>query len=264
MSLNEEPVLLEREGAIAWIRFNRPKALNAMNEALVRSLNAQVSIVAADDTVRAVVLGSTGPSFMAGGDVAMFRDAMPNADAVAWRLLTELNAAVLALNSMPVPVIASVSGHAAGGGMSLALATDLAIAADDVKFNTAFAKIAATPEASSSWTLPRLVGLRKAMEIMMLSETIDATEALRLGLVNRVVPKDKLEDETRALAKRLADGPTQAYGRIKRLLRGSQTVPRDAQLAAEQEAFAQSARTQDFNEGLAAFFERRQASFKGR
>lgn len=264
MSTNEEPVLLEREGAIAWIRFNRPKALNAMNEALVRSLNAHVGAIAADNTVRVVVLGSTGSSFMAGGDVAMFRDALPHADAVARRLLDDLQSAVLTLHAMPAPVIASISGHAAGGGMSLALATDLAIAADDAKFNTAFAKIAATPEASSSWTLPRLVGLRRAMEIMMLSDTIEAAEALRLGLVNRVVPKDKLEDETRALAKRLADGPTQAYGRIKRLLRGSQTTPREAQLAAEQEAFAESARTQDFAEGLTAFFERRPANFKGK
>lgn len=260
----EEPVLLDREGSIAWIRFNRPKALNAGNEALARALNAHVHTVASDSSVRAVVLGSTGPSFLAGGDVAAFRDALPNADAVARRLLDELHPALLAFNAMPAPVIASLGGHVAGAGVSLALAADLAIAADDVKFNMAYAKIAATPDASSTWTLPRVVGLRKAMEIMMLSDTLDAAEALRLGLVNRVVPTAKLDEETRALARRLADGPTLAYGRIKRLLRGAQTATLENQLAAEQQAFVDSTHTRDFAEGLAAFFERRPAQFQGR
>ena len=168
------------------------------------------------------------------------------------------------LEALDAPVIASLQGAVAGGSMSLALSADLAIAAEDASFNLAYTRIGASCDLSSSWHLPRLVGLRRAMEIALLSETIDAAEALRLGLVNRVVAADRLEEETMALARRLAEGPTLAYGRLKRLLRRSFESDLAGQLDAEREAFCASTGTRDFAEGVAAFFGRRKPSFEGR
>ena len=254
-------VLLRREGAVAVLQLNRPAAHNALDVPLAQAFLAACRRLAGSDAPRAIVLCAAGRSFGVGGDLAAMRG---DGAGVASQLIDSLHAAVKLLQDIDAPVIASLQGAVAGGSMSLALSADLAIAAEDATFNLAYSRIGASCDLSSSWHLPRLVGLRKAMEIALLSESIDAAEALRLGLVSRVVPAARLEEETMALARRLADGPTLAYGRLKRLLRGSFESDLDSQLDAEREAFRASAGTRDFGEGVAAFFERRKPSFEGR
>jgi 2-(1,2-epoxy-1,2-dihydrophenyl)acetyl-CoA isomerase len=257
----DEPVQLRRVGAVAVLQLHRPAALNALDVALAGAFLAACRTLAADAGVRAVVVCGGGRSFGVGGDLAAMRG---DATAVAPQLIDGLHGGLKLLCAMDAPVIASLQGAVAGGSLSLAMACDLAIAADSASFNLAYTRIGASCDGSSSWHLPRLVGLRNAMQIALLSDTLDAPEALRLGLVNRVVPAAALEAETMALAQRLAAGPTLAYGRIKRLLRQSFDTDLATQLDAEAVAFRDGTLTQDFREGLEAFFAKRPAVFEGR
>lgn len=258
------PVLLSRDGAVSWIRFNRPSVLNALDEPTSAAFRDACRAVADDAETRALVIAGNGRGFMAGGDLGRFRDDPDNAPQTAATIIDALHEGLLILDRLDVPVIASVQGPVAGAGMSVAMATDLCIAADDAKFTLAYARIGTTPDGSGTHHLPRLVGLRRAMEIAMLAETIDAAEALRLGLVNRVVPAADLAAETAAFAGRLASGPTRAYAGIRHLLRESWTNTLDRQLAAERARFCASAATEDFREGITAFFGKRGADFHGR
>jgi 2-(1,2-epoxy-1,2-dihydrophenyl)acetyl-CoA isomerase len=168
------------------------------------------------------------------------------------------------LAGIDAPVIASLHGVVAGGSLSLAACCDLAVAAEGTRFNLAYANIGASCDVSASWSLPRLVGLRNAMQIALLSETFDAAEALRLGLVNRVVLAAELEATVSALAQRMAGGPTRAYGHLKRLMRQSLDRDLGAQLDAERDAFLDCTTTADFSEGIAAFVAKRKPQFGGR
>ena len=255
------PVQLLRDGAVATLLLNRPQALNALDLATAQAFLAACQTLAADTSVRAVLVRGAGRSFGVGGDLAAMRE---SPTVVAQGLIDQMHAAVLLLAAMDAPVIACLHGAVAGGSMSLALACDLALAADNTVLNLAYARVGTSNDLSSSWHLPRLVGLRNAMHIALLSDNIDASEALRLGLVNRVVPLAQLQAESMALAQRLAAGPTLAYGRIKRLLRQSLDHSLPQQLNAEQQAFLANTCTQDFAEGLEAFFGKRPAFFQGR
>lgn len=258
------PVLLAVEDAIARITFNRPGVLNALDEASILALKAVADRLSDMPHVRAVVVAGEGRAFLAGGDVSRFHAAGEEAPDLVDGLIQPFHQAILTLAALNAPVIASVQGAAAGGGLSLALACDLCIAADDARFNMAYARIGTSPDGGGTFHLPRLVGLRRAMELALLSTDIGAQEALALGLVNKVVPAADLKTETDALARRIASGPTLAFGRIKRLLRASFSHSLTEQLAAEREAFVGSAGTADFREGVAAFVEKRKADFKGR
>lgn len=257
------PVILTVADGIARIHFNRPSVLNAIDEEMAHALAGAVDRVVRDDSVRVVVLSGEGRAFLAGGDVGRFHAAGADAPKVVGNIIDVFHHAVVALVAMPAPVIAALHGAVAGGGMSLALAADLAIAADDTRFNLAYTRIGTSPDGASTYSLPRIVGLRKAMEIALLSDQIDAAEALRLGLVNKVVPAASLAAETDALAKRLAVGPTAAYGRIKHLLRTSYANTFADQLHAERDSFVACAGTKDFAEGVAAFVEKRLPTFRG-
>lgn len=257
----DSPVLLRREGAIATLSFNRPAALNALDRYTAQAFSNACAAVVRDRNVRAIVVRGEGRAFGAGGDLASLRQS-PTENAHA--LIEDMHAGIRLLAAADAPVIASLHGMVAGGSFSLAMACDLAIAADDARFNLAYAKVAANCDVSGSWSLPRLVGLRRAMQIALLSETFGAHEALELGLVNRVVPASELIGETQALARQLAEGPTLAYGRMKRLLRQSFENGFAQQLDAERDAFVESAGTRDFSEAMAAFFEKRRPTFFGR
>ena len=259
--MSDPLVQLLRDGAVATLLINRPSALNALDVPTAQAFHAACSALSADASVRAVIVRGEGRSFGVGGDLAAMRD---GATGVAGQLIDAMHAGVLLLTAMDAPVIASLHGAVAGGSMSLACACDLAIAAEGTSFNLAYSRIGASSDLSSSWHLPRLVGLRHAMQIALLSDTIDSAEALRLGLVNRVVPADDLQRETMALAQRLAAGPTLAYGRLERLLRQSFENDLPTQLDAERAAFTASTQTRDFAEGLAAFLGKRAARFEGR
>ena len=255
------PLLLERDGAIATLRFNRPDALNAIDVPMANAVLAAVQTVAADPAVRTVVLCGNGRGFMAGGDLATLR-----ADPVqgAIDILTPLNAALLLLAQMNAPVIAQVHGVAAGAGLSLLLMADYVIAAEGTRLNLAYINLGTSCDVGASWALPRTVGVRKALEIALLGEAFTADDALRLGLINRIVPAAELDSATTNLAQRLAAGPTVAYGAMKRLMRASMDRTLPEQLAAEKDAFVHCAGTGDFRTGVEAFHQRQSAQFVGR
>lgn len=257
----QPPLLLERNGAIATLRFNRPESLNAIDVPMANAFLAAVQSIAADPGVRAVVLCGSGRGFMAGGDLATLR-----ADPVqgAIDILTPLNAALQLLAQMNAPVIAQVHGAAAGAGLSLVLMADYVIAAEGTRFNLAYINLGTSCDVGASWALPRIVGVRQALEIALLGEAFTADDALRLGLVNRVVPSAELDSATAALAQRLANGPTLAYGAMKRLMRASMDHTLPEQLAAEKDAFVHCAGTEDFRAGVEAFHQRQSPQFVGR
>lgn len=255
------PLLVERHGAIATLSFNRPDALNAIDVPMATALLSAVRAIAEDDSVRCVVLRGAGKGFMAGGDLATLR-----ADPVqgAQDLLAPLNEAMALLARQNAPVVAQVHGVAAGAGLSLMLQADFVLAAEGTRFNLAYINLGTSCDVGASWALPRLVGLRRALEISMLGDTYTAQDAERLGLVNRVVPTADLDAAVQELAQRLAHGPTQAYGHMRRLMRASFDHDLPAQLAAEADAFVACARTADLPEGIEAFYAKRPATFQGR
>ena len=255
------PLQITRDGAVVTLRFSRPEALNAIDVPMAQALLAAVRQLAADASVRAVVLCGAGKGFMAGGDLATLR---ANPVQGAADLLGPLNEAVQVLATMNAPVIAKVHGVAAGAGLSLMLQADFVIAAEGTRFNLAYINLGTSCDVGASWALPRLVGLRNALEIALMGDTLTASDALRLGLVNRVVPAEHLDTATDTLIERIAQGPTLAYGAMKRLMRASFDRDLDTQLIAETAAFAGCAATQDMRAGIEAFFEKKTPVFEGR
>jgi 2-(1,2-epoxy-1,2-dihydrophenyl)acetyl-CoA isomerase len=252
--MNDLLLLVERDGAVATITFNRPEVLNALNVAMAEAFAAACQELADDASVRVVVLRGNGKAFMAGGDLQALR-AHP-ADTVN-ALIPPVHEAVRLLASMPKPVLASVQGAAAGAGMSVVLAADLAIAAAGTRFNFAYSDIGTSCDGGMSWSLPRLVGLRKAMEIAMLSDALDADKAMRLGLVNEVVAADNLSTATMALAQRLASREAASMAHLKQLLRASWGQNLADQLDAEHAAFLDCAQRPGFTAAIDNFFNKR-------
>lgn len=260
MTPSTDTVLLSLEGGLAHLRFNRPDALNTLDVPTAALFARHCRALATDPAVRAVVITGEGRGFGAGGDLSAFTG---DATEAARLIIEHMHEAVRLLTAMNVPVVAGLHGVVAGGSLSLALACDLAIAAEGTKFNLAYVNVAANCDVSGSYSLPRLVGLRKAMEIALLGESFGVDEAHRLGLVNRVVPSAELLEQTLALGQRLASGPTLALGKMKRLLRVSFDHTLSEQLDLESQAFQDSTRTADFAEALQAFFAKRKPNFKG-
>ncbi len=256
-----EPVAVTMTGAVADVEIRRAREHNAIDIETAQALLQCCRALRDGDSARAVVLSGAGMSFGVGGDLNELASDSTN---VARKLIGILHEAVSLLLAIDAPVIAKLRGRVAGGSMSLSLACDLAVASSDTKFNFAYANAGTTADVGGSWHLPYIVGLRNAMEIALLSETIDADRARALGIVNQVVPDGQLDAAVDALAHRLAQGPTRAFGRMKRLLRGALSSPLDTQLAAEMGCFVESTRTADFAEALAAFLSKRAPRFAGR
>lgn len=252
--MTHSPLLVERSGAVAHLRFNRPDVLNALDVDLAHALLEACQSLASDSAVRVVVLSGNGRAFMAGGDLAAMRAAPVEA---ADALIRPMHQAVQLLAEMPKPVLASVHGAAAGAGMSLVLAADLALAAEGARFNFAYTDIASNCDGGASWALPRLLGLRKALEIALLAEPFDAAEALRLGLVNRVVAAESLAEATLELAERLAERAPHALASLKHLLRSSLQQSLADQLHAEHQGFLDCAGRPEFVTAIDAFYARR-------
>jgi 2-(1,2-epoxy-1,2-dihydrophenyl)acetyl-CoA isomerase len=247
---------------VARITLNRPDAGNALELELATALREAAEGLQGSD-VGAVILTGAGGAFCVGGDLKYMREADAVGDAVL-RLATQFHGVLVALGALDAPVISAVRGAAAGGGMSLAIAADIVLAAESARFTMAYTAIGFSPDGGSSWTLPRLVGVRRAAELMLLNEPLPAAAARDLGLVTRVVPDDALEAEAAALARRLADGPTRAYGAVKRLLRESATRGFADQMDEEARTIAALAAAPDGREGVAAFLEKRKPAFGGR
>lgn len=256
-----------RDGAVAILTMNRPEARNALSDEMVDSLSQTLHQLETDDSVRAVVLRGAGDHFMAGGDVKSFAEL--GASGVEPRNLIlhrihRLHTIMFAMRRMPKPVLAAVRGAAAGAGVSLAAACDLVMAADDAFFVLAYVNIGTSPDGSSTYFLPKALGLKKTMEMALLGERYTADEMADAGLVNWVVPTADFDDRVIETARRLASGPTHAMGRTKALLYSSYEREFEAQLQAEAEAFASCAQTSDFYEGVAAFVQKRRPEFSGR
>jgi 2-(1,2-epoxy-1,2-dihydrophenyl)acetyl-CoA isomerase len=259
-----ETLTLARADGVATLTLNRPDAFNALNLALGRELFHAVLEVDDDPAVRAVIVTGAGKAFCAGGDVKGFADNLDRIGALIKELTTYLHGAVSRLCRSEKPVIMAINGIAAGGGMSLALAGDLVLAAESARFTMAYSKIAATPDGSSSYYLPRLVGLRRAMELYFTNRVLAAREALDWGLVTRVLPDAELRPAADALARELAQGPTRAFGAAKKLFHHATWESLETQMELEAQAIAASGHTEDFREGVTAFANKKTPVFRGR
>jgi len=249
---------------VATITLNRPEVLNALDLQLARELFHAVLEVDEDADVRCVVVTGAGGAFCAGGDVKSFAGNLPRIGALIKELTTYLHGAVSRLCRSDKPVIMAVNGVAAGGGFSLALSGDVVLAAANARFTMAYAGIAATPDGSSSYFLPRLIGLRRTMDLYFSNRTLSGPEALEWGLVTRVVPDAELASATETLARELAEGPTRAFGAAKRLFHQSTWESLETQMELEAQAIAAAGHTEDFAAGVTAFVNKQAAAFKGR
>ena len=257
-------ILLAEADGVATLVLNRPEKLNAFSDDMREQLAAALETVAARPDVRVLVVTGAGRAFSAGGDVehmARLKErSVPYAEGLA-SLVEGGGRAIAALVALPFPTLAAVNGPAAGGGCNLALACDLRIASDRAGFGESFVRIGLHADWGGTYFLPRLVGTAKALELCWLGDLIDAPEALRIGLVNRVVPHDRLADETRALAARLAGAPQVSVRAAKRALRASAHRTLEECLAAETEAQAACWASPDSTEGVRAFVAKRAAAF---
>ena len=260
-------VIVQRREGVFEITLNRPEILNAVNRETIAALAAAVAEAAEDRSTRVVLLQGAGTHFCAGGDVTMFAELIRLTPAqrhqALYQIVDLLHPMLVRFRHMPKPVVAAVQGAAAGFGLSLALAADLALAAADAVFTSGYIHLGTSPDGGMTATLSRVVGLKRAAELMLLGDRFDAMRALELGVVNRVVPADALAAEAAGLAARLAAGPTHAYGRTKALLQATLGDAFDAQLRRETESFAACAATEDFAEGVRAFLEKRPPKFTG-
>jgi 2-(1,2-epoxy-1,2-dihydrophenyl)acetyl-CoA isomerase len=255
----------EIQDGVAWITINRPDVLNALNLQSVKELCDIANRCSTDPTVRAAVLTGAGErAFSAGGDVADFAAHAGNVELLIKEMTSYLHMAISRFAWMRAPLIAAVNGVAAGGGLSLALACDLAIAADTAKFTSVYTQIGLTPDGSSTFYLPRLIGQRRAMELYLTNRVLSASEALEWGLVNRVVPSVMLGTETRALALSLAKGPTRAHGGVKKLVVMAATESLESQMERETRFISEMSASVDGREGVRAFVEKRKPNFTGR
>lgn len=258
-----EVLRFELEGGIARLTLDRPKAANSIDLELGRALAAAAIRCDEDPAIRAVVIAAEGRFFCAGGDLASFGSAGDRVPALLKELTMSLHAALSRLARGRAPVIAAIQGPAAGAGMSLACAADFVVASEGASFTMAYTRAGLVPDGSSTWVLPRLIGTRRTLELMLRNRTLSAAEALDWGLISQVVPAAELAGAVDALATELAAGPTEAYGLTKRLLLLSSTEGFESQMEHEARAIADSARSADGREGIAAFLEKRKPRFGG-
>jgi len=261
-------LLVDKRDGIATLTMNRPEIRNALSLEMQDAMIAALTDIELDNDIRCVVIQGAGDHFMAGGDVKSFMDyaVKPSAERqqIFEALIHNLHPLLFTLRRMPKPVIASIRGGAAGFGLSLVMACDLAVAAEDAFFTLAYINIGTTPDGSGTFSLPRMVGMKKAMEIALLGDRFGAIEAKDTGLINYVVPVEDLVAETARLATRLANGPTVALGKTKQLLNASLANTHETQLAEEAMSFAACAASEDWVEGVTAFNDKRKPDFKGK
>jgi 2-(1,2-epoxy-1,2-dihydrophenyl)acetyl-CoA isomerase len=264
-TMNYENIQLEMREAVGLITLNRPDSLNALNTEVGREFQQAVGEVQ-ERGARAVVLTGAGRAFCAGGDLReMQKIAQREGKVEAFfdEPLQLLSECILLIRRAPLPFIAAVNGAASGGGCNLALACDFVVAGEGAKFNQAFIKIGLVPDCGGTFILPRLIGWKRASELMMTGDVVTAARALEMGMINAVVPDDELLARALAMADKLAQAPTAAIGRIKELLEASATNDYGGQLELERKAQIQSGLTKDFKEGVAAFLEKKPPKFVG-
>ena len=258
-------VRLYRHGPAAKIELNRPERLNAWNSDLGIALRETVLAVAADETVRALLITGAGRAFSSGADLRARGEPDPEGLSDSYELLTQRYHPIMtSIRTMPKPVVAAVQGAAAGIGLSLALSCDLVIGAESAYFLLAFVNVGLVPDGGSSLLVPSRIGFARAAELAMLGERLPSARALDWGLINRVVPDEELLPQAEALTTRLANGPTQSYAGTKRELNAWLYGPMAEQLELEAQLQREMGGTADVAEGIAAFQERRPPEFTGR
>jgi 2-(1,2-epoxy-1,2-dihydrophenyl)acetyl-CoA isomerase len=258
-------LLYDLRESVATVTLNRPESMNALDTELKTALRDTLQRAAEDSEVRAVVLTGSGRAFCVGQDLAQHAQNLESDRAAVWATVPEHYTPIAtALATMPKPVVAAVNGAAAGAGAAFSLACDFRVAADTAKFTMAFSAVGLSADSGSSWSLPRLVGLAKAKELLMLPSTITAEEALGLGLVTEVVPAAAVADRARALAVRLAAGPTVAYAAIRRSLAFSAGHGLEESLAVENEMMDLTGVTDDHVGAVRSFLAKEQPTFHGR
>ena len=256
-----DSVLYDVSGGVATVTINRPDAMNAADASVREGLLSSFSAAADDPAVRAVVLTGAGRAFCVGQDLKELEPLYATGDPILGGVVSEFNAVVTALAALPKPTVAAVNGTAAGAGASLAFACDFRIAVEGAAFAMAFSKIGLVPDTGASWTLPRLIGGAKALEMLMLSEPVRAGDVP--GLVTRVAPADTFASEVAAFAAALAEGPTRAYGWIKELVGYGATATFEESLARENERQTAAGRTTDHVEAVSAFLRKEKPVFRG-
>ncbi|MWG35628.1 enoyl-CoA hydratase/isomerase family protein [Halomarina oriensis] len=248
---------------VAHLTLASTSNFNSLNPTMADELVDATTRLADDESVRCITLRGTDGVFCAGADLALFDGDERDASNLR-SLASTLHDSVLALHQAPKPVVVGVNGVAAGAGFSMALAGDAVVMADDARLEFAYGRIGLTGDGGSTFWLPRLVGLRRAKELILMDEPIDADYAVSLGLVTESVPSEEFDDRLAAMADRLASGPTKAFGATKRLLVESYGRDLPGQMAAETDTIASATQTEDYERGYAAFFGKEDAEFVGR
>jgi 2-(1,2-epoxy-1,2-dihydrophenyl)acetyl-CoA isomerase len=263
--MNYKTLNFSAEGAFAKVALNRPEALNAISVEMAEELTKVFEELKFQDQIRAVILTGAGRAFCSGGDVKQMLTVVDKDPASYFGAPLEIyHRLILSIRELPKPVIAAINGLATGAGFNLALACDVRIASDNAKMSQAFIRIGLVPDFGGTFFLPRIVGLTKAMELMMTGELIDAEQAKQLNIVNLVVKESELEASANFFAAEAAQLPTSAIGRLKRLMNASFSSSLEEQLKLEAEMQIESAGTEDFAEGVRAFSQKRMPKFKGR
>jgi 2-(1,2-epoxy-1,2-dihydrophenyl)acetyl-CoA isomerase len=260
--MDYKTILFEIRDGVAHLTFNRPEAANALNLEMSHELYDATLRCDEDPAVRAVLISAAGKMFCAGGDLKMFAERTDDLPAHLKWMTLYIHGAVSLMARMDAPVITAVNGTAAGGGLGVVFGADLVIAAESARFAMAYTRAALSPDASTSFFLPRLVGLRRALDLTLTNRVLSAREALDWGIVNRVVPDGELPAAAQALAKEMAEGPTAAFGAAKRLLRDSFNNTLETHLHFEARGIADRARTAESREGIAAFVAKRPPRFR--
>jgi 2-(1,2-epoxy-1,2-dihydrophenyl)acetyl-CoA isomerase len=263
--MNEQKILLERDGPLSIVKFNDPKHMNAVDSVMRQQFAATMEQQLGDENVRAILLTGEGQSFCAGANLKdMFgeqsRGVVPD---VGMSLRTFLNPTLVRIRESNKPVVAAVNGAAVGVGCGIALSADIVLVGRSGYFFQSFTRLGVVPDGGSSWTIPRLVGHGRAVAMMMLGEKIDAETAVNWGLAYRMFEDAELQKSARAMAARLANGPTLAYGRIKDMLRKSIVNSFAQQLEVEVANQVGAFSSSDCREGIAAFVEKREPAFRG-
>jgi len=262
VSESESPLLFTRDAGIARLTLNRPKAGNAIDVPLARALMEAAIECDEDESIRVVTLTGAGKLFCGGGDVGGFANAGDRFSALLKELTAYVHSAVSRFSRMGKPMVTIINGPTAGAGFNLSLLGDIAIAAQSAHFTTAYTGIGLTPDGGATWLLPRLVGLRKAQEIMLLNKRVSATEAAEIGMITRVVPDEALAAEAEAIVAKLADGATRALGRTRNLLANGFGASLEEQLEQEARNIAAAGRDAEGKEGVAAFLAKRKPDFR--
>lgn len=257
-----ETILYEAADGVATITLNRPAKLNAFNDRMIGETTDAFKAAGRDDTARCIVITGAGRGFSSGQDLSDFKERDENVS-IGEHLRHGYHRLIRQMVTLEKPIIGAINGIAAGAGCGVALAADIRIAADNAGFMLAFSRVGLIPDSGTNWFLPRLIGYSRAYEMAVTADRVPAGQALEWGMVNRVVPAEQLSEITAAWARRLAGGPTLAFGLTKRAMNRSWEMNLDEALAYEAHLQEVAGRSADNREGIAAFLEKREARFTG-